>query len=70
MTTFVSYLVVLAFAALLIGPGLYGILRDRRIDRQLRAVATRLVWLPRQRSGGLPPTPRRSGGWHLGPVVH
>ncbi|MGW6978621.1 hypothetical protein ACWGE1_04055 [Streptomyces sp. NPDC054932] len=75
MTTFVSYLVVIAFAALLIGPGLYGILHDRRIDRQLRAVATRLVWLPRQRAGGLPPTPRRralrpSVRRHWGPIAH
>ncbi|MFE0581348.1 MULTISPECIES: hypothetical protein [unclassified Streptomyces] len=70
MTTFVNFLVVLALATLLIGPALYLNHRDRRTDRQLRAAATRLVWLPRQRSGGLPPNPRRSGGWHLGPVIH
>ncbi|GGR75826.1 hypothetical protein [Streptomyces nojiriensis] len=75
MTTFVSYLAVLAIAALVLGPGLYGILRDRRIDQQIRAVATRLVWLPRQRAGGLPPTPRRrtfrpSARRYWGPIAH
>ncbi|MFF3020683.1 hypothetical protein [Streptomyces sp. NPDC057939] len=61
MSTFVNYLVVLALAAFLLGPSLYGAWRDRRIDRQLRAVETRRVWLPRQRAGGLRPTPRRRG---------
>ncbi|MFJ6047891.1 hypothetical protein [Streptomyces sp. NPDC092307] len=75
MTTFVSYLVVLAFVVLVLGPSLYGILRDRRIDRQIRAVATRLVWLPRQRAGGLPPTPRRrtfrpAARRYWGPIAH
>ncbi|WP_327264364.1 hypothetical protein OG444_25540 [Streptomyces sp. NBC_01232] len=74
MTTFVSYLAITAIAALLLGPSLYGILRDRRTDRQLRAVATRLVWLPRQRAGGLPPTPRRHGfrpaRHYWGPIAH
>ncbi|MFJ3854884.1 hypothetical protein ACIPRL_01560 [Streptomyces sp. NPDC090085] len=70
MTTFLNYLVVLALAAFLIGPALYLNWRNRRSDRQMRAVATRIVWLPRQRSGGMPPTPRRRGGWHLGPVIH
>ncbi|MCX4805642.1 hypothetical protein ACFWWM_14650 [Streptomyces sp. NPDC058682] len=75
MNTFVNYLAVLAIAALLLGPSLYGILRDRRIDQQLRAVATRLVWLPRQRAGGLPPTPRRrtfrpSARRYWGPIAH
>lgn len=56
MTTFVNYLAVLAIAALLLGPSLYGILRDRRIDQQLRAVATRLVWLPASvRAASRPP---------------
>ncbi|MER6446642.1 hypothetical protein DEJ51_22245 [Streptomyces venezuelae] len=74
MTTFVNYLAVLALVALVLGPSLYGILRDRRIDRQLRAVATRLVWLPRQRAGGLPPTPRRRtlrpARRYWGPIAH
>ncbi|MGW7328449.1 hypothetical protein ACWGIU_07520 [Streptomyces sp. NPDC054840] len=75
MTTFVNYLAVLAIAALVLAPGLYGILRDRRIDQQIRAVATRLVWLPRQRAGGLPPTPRRralrpSARRYWGPIAH
>ncbi|MFD6875710.1 MULTISPECIES: hypothetical protein [unclassified Streptomyces] len=61
MSTFVNYLVVLALAALLLGPSLYWMWRDRRIDRQLRAVETRRVWLPRQRAGGREPTPRRRG---------
>ncbi|MFE3790022.1 hypothetical protein [Streptomyces goshikiensis] len=61
MSTFVSYIAVLAIAAVLLGPALYGGLRERRTDRQLRAALTRLVWLPRQRAGGLPPTPRRRG---------
>ncbi|MEU7724358.1 hypothetical protein AB0B78_03775 [Streptomyces sp. NPDC040724] len=74
MNTFLSYLTVLAFATLLLAPSLYGILRDRRIDRQLRAVETRLVWLPRQKAGGMPPTVRRPrarhAGMHWGPVAH
>ncbi len=41
MNTFLDFLVVLAIAALLLGPALYGALRDRRIDRQLRAAKQR-----------------------------
>ncbi|MFF3858595.1 hypothetical protein [Streptomyces sp. NPDC002209] len=37
MNTFLDYLAVLAVAALLLGPALHGALRERRIDRQLRA---------------------------------
>ncbi|MFG2990036.1 hypothetical protein ACGFZK_12250 [Streptomyces sp. NPDC048257] len=75
MTNFVNYLAVLALAALVLGPSLYGILRDRRTDRQLRAVATRRVWLPRQRAGGLPPAPRRrivrpAARRYWGPIAH
>ncbi|MDX3534980.1 hypothetical protein PV721_11475 [Streptomyces sp. MB09-01] len=73
MNTLLSYLTVLAVAALVLAPSLYGVLRDRRIDRQLRAVETRLVWLPRQKAGGLPPTRRpraRHTGMHWGPVAH
>ncbi|MFD6971865.1 hypothetical protein [Streptomyces sp. NPDC059979] len=75
MNTFLSYLAVLAIATLLLAPSLYGALRDRRIDRQLRAVATRRVWLPRQKAGGLPPTARRRtrarhASMHWGPVAH
>ncbi|MCJ1678062.1 hypothetical protein MTF65_12040 [Streptomyces sp. APSN-46.1] len=66
MSTFVNYLAVLALTAVLIGPSLYGALRDRRIDRQLRAAATRRVWLPRQRAGGLAPTRRRRRGIRFG----
>ncbi|MFB7172715.1 hypothetical protein ACFCYM_18075 [Streptomyces sp. NPDC056254] len=62
MNTLLSYLAVLAVAALLLAPSLYGALRERRIDRQIRAVETRLVWLPRQKAGGMPPTPRRRHG--------
>lgn len=36
INTLLDYLVVLAIAALLLGPSLHGIARDRRIDRQLR----------------------------------
>ncbi|MFJ4778482.1 hypothetical protein [Streptomyces sp. NPDC088762] len=39
MHTFLNYLVVLAVAALLLGPSLYGVARERRIDRQLRGAA-------------------------------
>ncbi|MEV7519655.1 hypothetical protein [Streptomyces sp. NPDC091371] len=39
MNTLVNYLVVLAVAALLLGPSLYGMARERRIDRQLREAA-------------------------------
>ncbi|MFD7557642.1 MULTISPECIES: hypothetical protein [unclassified Streptomyces] len=39
MTTILNYLVVLAVAALLAGPALYGIARERRIDRQLHEAA-------------------------------
>ncbi|MEU8772807.1 hypothetical protein [Streptomyces sp. NPDC048606] len=83
MNTFLSYLAVLALAVPLLAPGLYGVLRDRRIDRQLRAVETRRVWLPGQRAGGLPPTPRRrgplarlarygrrTGAWRRGRLAH
>ncbi|MEJ8642560.1 hypothetical protein WKI68_16345 [Streptomyces sp. MS1.HAVA.3] len=74
MNTFLSYLAVLAIATLLLAPSLYGALRDRRIDRQMRAVETRLVWLPRQKAGGLPPTARRTrarhAAMHWGPVAH
>lgn len=43
MNTFLDYLVVLAIAVLLLGPSLYGALRDRRIDRQLRAPVARFT---------------------------
>ncbi|MBZ9597990.1 hypothetical protein [Streptomyces yangpuensis] len=75
MNTFLSYLAVLAVAALLLAPSLYGVLRDRRTDRELRAVETRLVWLPRQKAGGMPPAPGprhgiRSAAWRRGPLAH
>ncbi|MFF8266181.1 hypothetical protein ACF059_02190 [Streptomyces sp. NPDC016562] len=41
MNSFLNYLAVLAVAALLLGPALYGIARDRRIDRQVRAAQQR-----------------------------
>lgn len=37
MNTLLDYLTVLAVAALLAGPALYGALRDHRTDRELRA---------------------------------
>lgn len=37
MNTLLDYLVVLAIAALLLGPSLYGAARERRLDRQIRA---------------------------------
>ncbi|MFE2126659.1 MULTISPECIES: hypothetical protein [Streptomyces] len=74
MNTFLSYLAVLAAATLLLAPSLYGMLRERRTDRQLRAARTRLVWLPRQKAGGMPPTPRRRGprsaAWRRGRLAH
>ncbi|GAA0308290.1 hypothetical protein GCM10010302_53800 [Streptomyces polychromogenes] len=39
MNTFLDYLTVLAVAALLLAPSLYGAFHDRRIDRQLAAAA-------------------------------
>ncbi|MFC9299064.1 hypothetical protein ACFTWH_18360 [Streptomyces sp. NPDC057011] len=39
MSTFLNYLTVLALAALLLAPALYGLARERRIDRQLREAA-------------------------------
>ncbi|MDD9378793.1 hypothetical protein M8Z33_19445 [Streptomyces sp. ZAF1911] len=36
MNTFLDYLLVLAVAALLAGPAVYGALQERHIDRQLR----------------------------------
>ncbi|MER5872065.1 hypothetical protein [Streptomyces sp. NPDC002044] len=36
MNTFLDYLTVLALAAFLAGPALYGALGDHRTDRQLR----------------------------------
>ncbi|WP_327254878.1 hypothetical protein [Streptomyces sp. NBC_01244] len=41
MNTFLDYLVVLAVAALLLGPALYGAARERRLDRQIRAADER-----------------------------
>ncbi|MFZ3500261.1 hypothetical protein ACODT5_44815 [Streptomyces sp. 5.8] len=41
MNTFLDYLAVLAVAALLLAPALYGATRDRRIDQQIRAAAER-----------------------------
>ncbi|MGR4882033.1 hypothetical protein ACIPUC_21930 [Streptomyces sp. LARHCF249] len=49
MTTFLNYLIVLAVAALLLGPSLYGALRERRIDRQLRAAGQRPRTAPHRR---------------------
>lgn len=37
MDTLLSYLTILAIAALLLTPSLYGALRERRLDRQIRA---------------------------------
>ncbi|MCY0927876.1 hypothetical protein OTB20_16970 [Streptomyces sp. H27-H1] len=37
MNTLLDYLLVLAVAALLAGPTLYGALGERRLDRQIRA---------------------------------
>ncbi|WP_043194307.1 hypothetical protein [Streptomyces sp. NRRL F-2664] len=75
MNTFLSFLAVLALAALLLAPSLYGFRHERRIDRQLRAVENRLVWLPRQKAGGMPPTPQhghgpRTAGWRRGRLAH
>lgn len=39
MTTFLSLLFVLALAALVLAPSLYGVVLERRIDRQLREAA-------------------------------
>ncbi|OEJ33660.1 hypothetical protein [Streptomyces subrutilus] len=39
MNTLLNYLAVLAVAALLLAPALYGTARERRIDRQLRGAA-------------------------------
>lgn len=39
MNTVLNYLTVLAVAALLLAPALYGALADHRTDRQLRAAA-------------------------------
>ncbi|MEU9250910.1 hypothetical protein AB0D66_03570 [Streptomyces sp. NPDC048270] len=39
MNTLLNYLAVLAVAALLLAPALYGAARERRIDRQLREAA-------------------------------
>ncbi|MFD9306221.1 hypothetical protein ACFWCB_26805 [Streptomyces sp. NPDC060048] len=37
MNASLDFLVVLAVAALLLGPSLYGAARERRVDRQIRA---------------------------------
>lgn len=39
MNTFLSLLAALALAALVLAPSLYGVARERRIDRQLREAA-------------------------------
>lgn len=49
MNTFLDYLVVLAVAALLLGPALYGAARERRLDRQIRA-AGQAARTPRTRT--------------------
>ncbi|MEU9717138.1 hypothetical protein [Streptomyces sp. NPDC047976] len=46
MNTFLDYLTVLAVAALLLAPALYGALRDRRTDRELAAAARERLVAP------------------------
>ncbi|MFD6889949.1 hypothetical protein [Streptomyces sp. NPDC059957] len=62
MNTFLAYLAVLAVAALLLAPALYGAARDRRIDRQIRAAAEHRRREQRR-------APARSPG-HPGPSPH
>ncbi|MEU3723896.1 hypothetical protein [Streptomyces sp. NPDC031705] len=70
MNTFLDYLTVLAVAALLLAPALYGALHDRRTARQLAAAA-------RERSAATPrpaAAPHRAGtrstAWRRGRVAH
>ncbi|GGX40881.1 hypothetical protein [Streptomyces fructofermentans] len=43
MNTFLGYLTVLFVAAVLVGPALVGLVRERGIDRRIRAAADRSV---------------------------
>ncbi|MFD3808225.1 hypothetical protein ACFWSF_30250 [Streptomyces sp. NPDC058611] len=53
MNTFLDYLTVLAVAALLVAPALYGALGDHRTDRQLRTAAGQRRQRPRTIRAGL-----------------
>ncbi|MGW6950642.1 hypothetical protein [Streptomyces xanthophaeus] len=59
MSTFLDYLTVLAVAALLAGPALHGVLRERRIDREIQA-ARRSEQRRVREPGGVPPRPQAS----------
>ncbi|MEV0220515.1 hypothetical protein [Streptomyces sp. NPDC050704] len=50
MNTFLGYLTVLILAAVLSAPAFAGYVRERRIDRQLRAAERRPVPAPTSRS--------------------
>ncbi|MBT2402922.1 MULTISPECIES: hypothetical protein [unclassified Streptomyces] len=43
MNTFLDFTVVFLIAALLLAPSLWGVVRDRRIDRELRAPTARFT---------------------------
>lgn len=59
-TALLDYVAVLFVAALLLGPALYGIVQDRRIDRQLRAAQHRaqIIRDGHRREQAIPGTPR------------
>lgn len=69
MNTLLSYLAVLALAAAVLAPSLYGLLRDHRTDQQIRTAARRRVLaghpLPRQRRSA----PAQGGRGAVGPAV-
>ncbi|MDK9494780.1 hypothetical protein QEZ40_003414 [Streptomyces katrae] len=69
MNTFLDYLTVLAVAALLLAPALYGALHDHRTDRQLAEAARARSTEPRPA-----PAPRRTAPrpapWRRGRVAH
>ncbi|MFF5702065.1 hypothetical protein ACFY7H_06140 [Streptomyces sp. NPDC012794] len=69
MNTFLDYLTVLAVAALLLAPALYGALHERRTDRQLTAAAHPEP-APRRTAAGPRRAGTRSAAWRRGRVAH
>ncbi|MGW6705868.1 hypothetical protein ACWGDE_13400 [Streptomyces sp. NPDC054956] len=69
MNTFLDFLVVLAVAALLLGPSLYGAARERRIDRQIRA-AEQAPRTPRTRPERIAPERTRPSTRRFAAVRH
>ncbi|MGE7387110.1 hypothetical protein ACQKM2_16680 [Streptomyces sp. NPDC004126] len=70
MNTFLDYLTVLAVAALLLAPALYGALRERRTDRELAAAARRRPAATPRPAPAPRPAGARPAAWRRGRVAH